>query len=252
MTINFKTNLSLFFLGILGVISLLLSDFSLKIPDEVLERFSHNTLKLLTLVNPTIMLLIAVFIGGSLASKVNLKAPLIEGILRKISINHLFKEQLRFGVIFGTITGLILLTLSYLSEYFLSPSFIEESKNVSLSPFTRFLYGGVTEEIMLRWGMMTLFVWLLWKIFGNKIDRPSNTIYWIGILLAAFMFGLGHLPAVFMMVSEVSNFLIMYIIGANMVFGIFAGWLYWKKGLEAAIFAHIMNHIVFLTAAFLS
>jgi membrane protease YdiL (CAAX protease family) len=32
------------------------------------------------------------------------------------------------------------------------------------------------------------------------------------------------------------------------MFGLVAGFLYWKKGLEAAIIAHITTHVVLVTA----
>lgn len=250
MSINFKANLTLLLLGIAGIGSILLSTFPIDVPSEVLERFSYSSLRLLSLLNPLILLSFAVFVGGSLAPKISLHAPLIEGILKGKSIKPVFKEQLISGVLFGIITGIVILILSSISEPYLPASFIEKSKEVTLSPITRFLYGGITEEIMLRWGMMTLFVWFIWKLQGEKTSPPSSTIYWIGIVIAAFLFGLGHLPVVFNLASDISGFLIIYIIGANMIFGLVAGWLFWKKGIEAAIFAHMVNHVIFLLAGY--
>jgi membrane protease YdiL (CAAX protease family) len=34
------------------------------------------------------------------------------------------------------------------------------------------------------------------------------------------------------------------------VFGVIAGYLYWKKGLEAAIIAHMMAHVVMVMAIY--
>jgi len=42
--------------------------------------------------------------------------------------------------------------------------------------------------------------------------------------------------------------LILYVIGGNFIFGSIAGYLYWKKGLEAAMIAHMLAHVVMLTA----
>jgi len=41
-----------------------------------------------------------------------------------------------------------------------------------------------------------------------------------------------------------------YIVIANSVFGLITGYLYWKKGLEAAIVAHMLAHSVIVTAVY--
>jgi len=46
--------------------------------------------------------------------------------------------------------------------------------------------------------------------------------------------------------------LVIYVITANSIFGIAAGFLYWKKGLEAAMIAHIFAHVVLISAIHLS
>ncbi|MFK7810323.1 MAG: CPBP family glutamic-type intramembrane protease, partial [Saprospiraceae bacterium] len=88
--------------------------------------------------------------------------------------------------------------------------------------------------------------WLGWKIFRNKALQPGPVITWAGIILAAVLFGMGHLPMLFASIAEVSNFSIFYIIVANMLLGVPAGWLFWKKGLEAAIIAHIFGHVILI------
>lgn len=43
---------------------------------------------------------------------------------------------------------------------------------------------------------------------------------------------------------------IAYVIVANSIFGLIAGYLYWQKGLEAAIIAHMSAHLVIVTAMY--
>ena len=68
------------------------------------------------------------------------------------------------------------------------------------------------------------------------------------IIISAIIFGLGHLPFAFAIVPNANVALILYVISGNFIFGSTAGFLYWKKGLESAIMAHMMAHIVMLTA----
>ena len=37
---------------------------------------------------------------------------------------------------------------------------------------------------------------------------------------------------------------------ANSIFGLIAGYLYWKRGLESAMFAHMVAHVLLLTASY--
>jgi membrane protease YdiL (CAAX protease family) len=39
------------------------------------------------------------------------------------------------------------------------------------------------------------------------------------------------------------------VIVANSLFGLIAGYLYWKRGLESAMLAHMLAHVLLLTAS---
>jgi hypothetical protein len=39
-----------------------------------------------------------------------------------------------------------------------------------------------------------------------------------------------------------------YVIIANSAFGFIAGFLYWRKGLESAIIAHMLTHVLLFAA----
>ena len=44
--------------------------------------------------------------------------------------------------------------------------------------------------------------------------------------------------------------IVVYVITANSIFGTVAGFLYWRRGLEAAMIAHISAHVVLITAIY--
>jgi len=117
---------------------------------------------------------------------------------------------------------------------------------------TRILYGGITEELLLRWGLMTLLVWIGWRVFSQGQSAPSTFCFIVAIALSAFLFGLGHLPLVFVLGTQVTISVIAYVIVGNAAFGLIAGYLYWQKGLEAAMIAHMLVHVVMTTATRLS
>jgi len=51
-----------------------------------------------------------------------------------------------------------------------------------------------------------------------------------------------------MAVENPTTGLLLYIFIGNAIGGIIFGWLYWKKGLESAIIAHIFTHVIMVLA----
>jgi hypothetical protein len=43
--------------------------------------------------------------------------------------------------------------------------------------------------------------------------------------------------------------LVLFVVVANSFFGCVAGWLYWRRGLESAILAHMTTHVILWTAS---
>jgi membrane protease YdiL (CAAX protease family) len=37
---------------------------------------------------------------------------------------------------------------------------------------------------------------------------------------------------------------VFFVVGVNAAFGLLFGWLYWRRGLESAMIAHAMTHLV--------
>jgi membrane protease YdiL (CAAX protease family) len=69
-------------------------------------------------------------------------------------------------------------------------------------------------------------------------------------VLSSLVFGVGRLPVVYMILPEAAVVLTLYVLAANSVFGLIAGYLYWKRGLESAMLAHMLAHGVMLAASY--
>jgi len=230
----------LFILGMLGMLSMLTVDIPL--PEEIVsaleDKFTPSQIKLLILINPTIILMIAVVVGTLLYQKVNLGVPVIEKLVGITQEPPQLREILLYGILGGVLSGLL---ISILGLYrYISPTeyeLLNSSLNLTLA--ARFLYGGITEELFMRYGLMTLIVWLSSKLL--KGTKPA--VYWIGIIVSTLLFALGHFPIVFQVVESPSVILISYVLIGNSIGGLIFGWLYWKKGLESAFLAHIFAHV---------
>ncbi|MBL7781902.1 MAG: CPBP family intramembrane metalloprotease [Saprospiraceae bacterium] len=238
--------LLLFLLGLAGVASILTMDIPLPPEAEAIlkARYSPEEIKLLLLLNPTIMLLIAVAVGVSLYEKVQFRVPALERLSGVTQTPPDWKDLLLYGALGGVLAGILLSLIGLVFKPVLPAEFTELSEKLQPSLAARFLYGGMTEEIMMRFGFMTLVVWLCSKVFKGL--RP--VVYWTGIIVAAIVFALGHFPIAFQSVANPSPAFLAYILIGNSVGGIIFGWLYWKKGLESAFLAHLLAHVVMVAA----
>jgi len=228
-------------LGIIGIASILTMEIPIPLEAEAIlkDKFSPQQIKLLTLINPTIMLIVAVIVGSILYEKVRLRVPLIEKLagLNNSTISPV--DLFKYGILGGILSGILLSVVGLIFNPILPAEFKELGESLQPTLAARFLYGGLTEEILMRFGLMTFLVWLCSKIFGGT--KPI--VYWIGILIAAIVFALGHFPIAYQAVENPTTGLLTYILIGNSIGGIIFGWLYWKKGLESAFIAHIITHV---------
>jgi len=121
MTDRTKLSGLLFLAGFAGVLSFLLVDLSAVLAmvpaKEGATLPSPWLLKLLSLVQPTVLLALAVFVGVWLSPKVNLSAPAFEALARSTSFIAALKPQ----IIPGVLAGLIAAVVMVLSWAFLRP-----------------------------------------------------------------------------------------------------------------------------------
>lgn len=243
--------------GFAGVLSFLLVDLSALIAaipqppgSPPIELPPPALLKIVSIIQPAVLLTLAVLLGVWLAERVGLHSPGAEAAARGDGFVAALKPQIVPGVLAGLASGVAIALTWVVAKPFFSAEFITRAEdfNKLLPHIVRFLYGGFTEELLLRWGVMTLLVWAAWRLL-QKGEGPPRAAYFIGAtLISALLFGIGHLPIASMLNGELTLPVAIYVITANSIFGIVAGFLYWKKGLEAAIIAHMFVHVVLITA----
>lgn len=257
MSLRIKLFLILLAAGLSGVLSFLLVDLSaliaiLPIPAGTEIPTITPGLKVLSLVQPAIILFFAVLAGVALASKVGLSSPVAEAAASGTDLVSALKPQIVPGISGGLAGGVAIVLVGLLWRPFLPPEVValigEFGRLIPLP--TRLLYGGVTEELLIRWGLMTLLVWAAWRLFQKRQNKPKSAHFVAAILISSVVFGLGHLPIAFFLFPQPTAALIIFVVAANSLFGLIAGYLYWKKGLESAMVAHMSAHVVMLTASY--
>ena len=241
-----KTKLWVFIniLGWVGVASLLFSDIPLdNLPPEIIEKIPKQTLRWILLINPALIVLVMTTVGIATYPSVFLKLPLIEFPMTGIRVlKNQLKDILLNGIGYGIVAGIILFSITKICSPYLPSALLDATKGPDLNILTRILYGGITEEIMTRFGLMSLFIWIISKLSKSH----SNYIYWVAIFLSSLLFALGHFPIMFQIVKHPTVITYSYIILGNSVGGWIFGYLYWKKGLESAMIAHAVTHITMM------
>jgi hypothetical protein len=188
---------------------------------------------------------LAVWAGVSLAPRIGFRAPAFEALAAGYPVGPALRPQLLPGLAAGAASGVLLFMVSQLA-----PAAITRAQESFEAPLpARVLYGGVTEELLLRWGLMSAVVWLLWRFVQQRQGLPRASLVWVGIVLSALAFGAGHLPAAAALAGGLSIPTVIYVVGANTVFGIVFGYLFRRWGLEAAMLAHASAHVVDFVAS---
>jgi hypothetical protein len=165
---NFKMKLFaiLWLAGMVGVLSILLIDWSAVIaslPATARTEIPPITpaLKLLSWVQPGIFLILAVLLGVTQAPKVGLTSPMAEAAASGRKLRQPLVAQIIPGFLGGMVGGVAIVLTAQLWKPLLAPEVIARIAEFGrlLPVRTRLLYGGITEELLMRWGLMTAVVW---------------------------------------------------------------------------------------------
>jgi membrane protease YdiL (CAAX protease family) len=188
---------------------------------------------------------LAVWSGTALAPAVGLRAPAFEAAATRRPVMPALKPQVLPGLIAGVLGGLLLFV-----SLWLSPAAIAGLQDQFSPPlYARMLYGGITEEVLLRWGLMTAFTWLAWRYVQGKRGAVNPGLTWLAIAVSALLFGVGHLPVASYLIGSLNGPVVVFVVGLNATFGLLFGWLFWRRGLESAMVAHAVTHLVSYGAA---
>jgi len=204
------------------------------------------------LVQSPVMFGVVTLAGLWLARRVGLGAPVLErwAISREPVAPGLRAIAPRAAAV-GVAAGL---AIALIDQVAFSAGMREELARAAFPPATvhppawqgvlASLYGGVDEELLTRLFLLSLLAWLGSWVTGTRGARPAPVVLWSANVLAALLFGAGHLPAVRAMGLSLDAFLLARTLLLNGVAGIAFGWLYLSVGLEASMIAHLSADLV--------
>lgn len=239
-----------FVLGSVGIVMFTVT--SIPLIEQQLAKLSPETMEkvpplwilmLLQGLQYSVLLAISILIGIGCAYRVGLRSHLVDHWVFHTTKSLSFAVEMKWSLGVGAAAALVLLLLDRLMQPAL-PEALRAANNTErswLNLLTAMFYGGITEEILMRWGLMSLLVWIAWKGLKQGVTLPSQGIYQGAIVLAALVFGLLHLPATAAIVPLTPVVIIRALL-LNGIVGIAFGWLFWQYSLEAAMLAHVSFH----------
>jgi len=252
--INWKVFFILWIAGILSVIAIL--PYVLSLQSNVLQNLELPIplplVITLQVVQSAILFAIAIFGGLFFAGRVGLGTPILDSLTRGESVADKVRTILPLSILLGVFSTLVLLGLEF---FYFQPAMMKElgetatalnlqtSQPAAWKGLLASFYGGIAEEILLRLFVMSLLVWLGHFLSKTADGKPTGGVFWAANILAAVLFGLGHLPATALLVP-ITPLIIFRAILLNGLIGVACGWLYWKRGLESAMITHFSADLI--------
>jgi membrane protease YdiL (CAAX protease family) len=246
--INWKVFAILFVAGLLGVVAVLpfMVDLlgSLPISEAGVASIPLPLVVLLALLQNGILLAVAIVIGMTLSERVGLRMPLIRAWATGEPAPNL-KAIVRPGVFVGAFIGAVLVGMEALFFVQHLPAAMHPAFQIPLWKrlLAGILYGGITEELLMRLFLLSVVAWLLGRWWKTTERVPSPGAFWAAIIVVAFLFGVGHLPTTAAM-APLTQVLVVRALVLNGVAGVAFGYLYWRHGLEAAMVGHMSAHLL--------
>jgi membrane protease YdiL (CAAX protease family) len=211
-----------------------------------LPRFLGNTplpaplglILLASLAQSGMILALAVWAGVALAPAVGLRAPAFQAVASGRPPWPALGPQLVPGLVAGVLGGLSL----FLAGRNAPAAIAAAQEQFALPLAARLLYGGITEELLLRWGLLTALAWLAWRFLQHRRGAVRTGVFWLANAVSALLFAAGHLPAAAVLVGALDVDMVGFVIAVNAALGLLFGFLYGRFGLESAMLAHALAH----------
>ncbi len=193
-----------------------------------------NILHIVTAIQTAGQILLMGFFGYILAEKT--------GLLKSFKIS---KSGIIPTVILTIVGGIIFIGLEYgvFSNLIPEVATTYEQKPTIAYMISCLTYGGVLEEIMMRWFLMSLLAFIVWKLFFKKSEQVPNGVL-IGVnIVVALLFAAGHLPTTATTMG-ITPLILVRCFTLNSLAGLICGHLYIKHGIQYAMLSHAGFHIL--------
>ena len=206
----------------------------------------------LSMVNPVLLLAGGAALGATFAPRVGLRSHVAERAGTGAAVWPTVRAEAPLALGAGLALALATALLDAALQPRLGPGWAAAAERATpgtvASLVSGLLYGGITEEVMLRWGVLSLLAWAGWRVAQRGRGALGAPTAWAAIIVSALLFGAGHLPAA-AAVAPLTGWVVARTLLLNALGGVVFGWLYWRRSLEAAMLAHAAAHVGFALLA---
>lgn len=223
--VDWRIHTVLFVAALVGSITLLPFVMNEKASLLLQQPLKPTTLFSIQLFGSVIIFAILIYLGLYFGKKVNLGTPLLESYFNKKKKTFPVSKPILTGLLLGIFTSVFIRLFSYPTN----------TDSIFWIRLLAILYGGITQEILLRLFLMTTLVYAFSRMMRTK--KPS--VYWAGIICTAFLVSFSNLPHLTNL-TTITPVLVLQSIFLNFIPDMVFGWTYWKRGLESTILAHLV------------
>lgn len=248
--------------GVLGLLGLALSTaLQVTVDPSIVERSGLPAdaglpvVVVSSIATPAVLVLVAAAVGTATAPRVGFRSLVHDRVARGGAVLEPLREFAGRALAVGVLTGVAIVALDAVVTT-VAPSAAVSGRPaqslalVASSAPARFLYGGLAEELLLRWGLVSALAWVLATAVPGTREH-ERAIAWTAVVLAAVAFGAAHLPAAAASTTLTAP-IVARVVVLNAIAGVAFGWLYVAEALEAAMLAHAAAHVPLLGAAMLA
>ena len=151
-------------------------DFGVSLPTVLATQFAQAT----------VLFLVSIFTGLYLGNKVGLEVPILKSLFEGNGLPESFESTMKLSLLLGALVG----TVIFILDWFVFSMFTEPLTTRLMAPplWERVMYSfyaGIVEEIVLRFFLMTLLVWISWKIKKTSDNKPTDVGVWLAIFIVS-------------------------------------------------------------------
>ena len=174
---------------------------------------------------------LAAYAGVRFAPAAGLDAPWLRVLAEGSSPPPAFGSMAIEAAAVGSITAVVVTALGLMLRASLPDALWRPASGGFWMRASSAFYGGIVEEILVRWGLLTAFVVVARRAGVSAPFWPANVI-------AALVFGALHFPSIALAQIPLTGAVIAHVLLTNGIAGVVFGWMFRRRGLEGAMVAH--------------
>ncbi|KKO52720.1 CPBP family glutamic-type intramembrane protease [Paenibacillus sp. DMB20] len=189
-----------------------------------IKTTSKQAIFMIVFIQTLFLVALASAAGAYMGPEVGLRDPFIEGIINNEFNLQSILDQFIWGIVGGMICSLVWMSSYY---FLIRPNLDDKTVQISemlrnrLGLWTRITSGGIVEEVLFRWGLLSLVLWGM-----SFFIESSSTAFWLSLLLTGISFGLLHIPGNIQAGCKPSFLFVASALLGNLWVSLFCGFLF--------------------------